>query len=151
MITNFNGMLFCYPTKPEMDRVHTTLTDRKIPAATVLKAWNQERPPYPWTVALICKDKAALDVIDNILCDEKIDTGEADMYAGEERIRGFFTMLLIGKYEPGIVRIEAKECPRKAISSTYCTFCQFGHLLECHHPMNCLQANCSHLKKYEDF
>ncbi|MBU1067857.1 hypothetical protein KKE60_08725, partial [Patescibacteria group bacterium] len=25
-----------------------------------------------------------------------------------------------------------------------CMFCQYGHLLECHHPYNCEEANCEH-------
>ncbi len=28
-------------------------------------------------------------------------------------------------------------------------FCQFGHLTECHYPMNCREAECSHLSRYE--
>jgi len=27
-------------------------------------------------------------------------------------------------------------------------FCPFGHLTECHYPMNCEQAQCSHLERY---
>lgn len=27
-------------------------------------------------------------------------------------------------------------------------FCPFGHMLECHYPMNCVDANCSHLQRY---
>jgi hypothetical protein len=28
-------------------------------------------------------------------------------------------------------------------------FCPFGHLTECHFPMNCEQAQCSHLERYQ--
>jgi hypothetical protein len=27
-------------------------------------------------------------------------------------------------------------------------FCQTGHMMECHYPMDCLTAKCSHLAKY---
>lgn len=30
-------------------------------------------------------------------------------------------------------------------------FCQFGHMTECHFPLNCSQAACSHLSKYDDY
>jgi hypothetical protein len=29
-------------------------------------------------------------------------------------------------------------------------FCAFGHLLECHYPHTCREANCSHMDGYED-
>jgi len=28
-------------------------------------------------------------------------------------------------------------------------FCPTGHMLECHYPMDCQEAKCSHLAKYE--
>ena len=30
------------------------------------------------------------------------------------------------------------------------TFCMSGHLLECHYPLDCRQAACSHLTRYEE-
>jgi len=47
-------------------------------------------------------------------------------------------------YEPGIDKIKEGRCPIHADYPMACTFCQFGHILECHHPMNCQEANCSH-------
>lgn len=149
MMPNFTGMLFCYRTKKEMDEVYTRLNDLKI--TTVMKAWNHEKPkpPYPWTVAIICNDKAQLELVDTKLVDSGIDLGTADIYVGEARILEFFKMLVIvGKYEPGIVRIEAGECPLNGKSAISCQFCPVGHMLECHHPMTCDQAKCSHLAKY---
>ena len=29
-------------------------------------------------------------------------------------------------------------------------FCSFGHMLECHYPMRCLEAKCDHLSRYEE-
>ena len=29
-------------------------------------------------------------------------------------------------------------------------FCGYGHLLECHYPLNCRQAACNHLPRYEE-
>lgn len=149
MIPNFTGMLFCYVEKREMDEVYKRLIDLKIPDAQILKAWNQTRPPYPWTVAIICKDKQTLKEVDTFLVRQNVDMGHADSYAGEARIQEFFRMMVIGKYEPGIVRIEAGECPIGAINPIQCQFCMMGHMLECHHPMTCEQAKCSHLEKYD--
>lgn len=71
--------------------------------------------------------------------------------AGERGILDFFTMLpLDNKFEPGIARIAAGECPLNAKSAMACTFCPVGHMLECHHPMTCSQAKCSHLAKYDE-
>lgn len=142
------GMLFCYRTKKEMDEIYKRLTDLKLPEAKVLKAWNSARPPYAWTVAIICKDNKRLHEIDDILCRPNFDVGDADAYSGEHRIQDFFGMMVIGKYEPGMVRIEAGECPRGAKTPMACTLCPVGHMLECHAPMTCIEAQCSHLVKY---
>ncbi len=29
-------------------------------------------------------------------------------------------------------------------------FCSYGHMLECHFPMTCEEADCSHLARYRD-
>jgi len=151
MMPNFTGMLFCYRTKKEMDEIYKRLEDLKI--VTVLKAWNQARPkpPYPWTVAIICKDKEELEYLDTKLVESGIDLGTSDVYTGEARIQEFFRMLVItGKYEPGIIKIEAGECPLNGKSAMSCQLCPVGHILECHHPMTCDKAECSHLTKYDE-
>lgn len=152
-IPNLTGMLFCYATKKEMDEVYKHLEELKIsesleiPGIMVLKAWNQKRPPYPWTIAIICKDTKTLKEVDTLLCRVNVDTGHADTYDGEARIRDFFGMMVFGKFEPGIVRIEAGECPKGAKSPIQCQFCIEGHMTECHYPMDCEQAKCSHYER----
>jgi len=44
----------------------------------------------------------------------------------------------------GIGRIDRGECPLHATSPVACTFCSFGHMLECHYPKTCEEAECSH-------
>ena len=44
----------------------------------------------------------------------------------------------------GIQRIELGECPRGVVAAFACTFCSFGHMLECHYPQTCDEAECSH-------
>jgi hypothetical protein len=41
-------------------------------------------------------------------------------------------------------QIERGECPIGAISPVSCMFCSFGHMLDCHYPYTCEEANCSH-------
>lgn len=47
-------------------------------------------------------------------------------------------------YLPGLHLIEAGVCPAGAVLATACTFCQYGHMTECHHPLTCEEAECSH-------
>jgi len=47
-------------------------------------------------------------------------------------------------YQEGIKLIDLGLCPTHYNN---CMFCEFGHLTECHHPMNCEEAQCSH---YQD-
>jgi len=44
----------------------------------------------------------------------------------------------------GIGRIDRFECPLDAVSPAACMFCSYGHMLECHYPKTCKEANCSH-------
>ena len=44
----------------------------------------------------------------------------------------------------GIGLITRGECPLGARAPTACMLCRFGHLMDCHHPKTCEQANCSH-------
>jgi len=50
-------------------------------------------------------------------------------------------------YKSGIEKVRSGECPRKALSPMGCMFCEFGHMMECHFPMNCEEANCSHYQE----
>ena len=47
-------------------------------------------------------------------------------------------------YPAGKDLIMHGQCPRHADSPISCTFCQFGHILECHYPKTCEEANCDH-------
>lgn len=146
---NLTGFLFCYDDKKAMETVYKRLKDLKLREVDVKKSWNPVGVPYPWTVAVICKDKKRLDEVDDLLVEKNIDLGGADSYAGELRILEFLRMLpLDGKYEPGMARIAAGECPLHAQSPMACQFCMCGHILECHHGMTCEQAKCSHLARY---
>lgn len=44
----------------------------------------------------------------------------------------------------GIGAISRNECPRGARLATACAFCHYGHMLDCHYPKTCEQAECSH-------
>lgn len=158
-ITKLTGFLICYSDRAQMDKVHAMLKDlkQKEPAmkdAVISRAYNhKDNIPYPWTIALIVTDEAKLTSLDNYLTDSNIDLGEnSELFAGERRILDFFGMMpLDGKYEPGIVKIKTGTCPRGANQQMSCMLCPTGHLLECHAPMTCLQAKCSHLSKYDEF
>ncbi len=106
------GFLLCYKTKPEMETVYKRLKDLKLPEADVKKSWNPVDVPYPWTVAVICKDRKRLDEVDAILVEKNVVLGGADSYTGELRILEFLRMLPLDvEYVPGIARIAAGECP----------------------------------------
>jgi len=42
------------------------------------------------------------------------------------------------------------NCPavQMRIEPFNCIFCPYGHMTECHYPLDCEQANCSHMNKY---
>lgn len=150
-LPQLNGVVIYYGDKKEMEIVYKRLKDLKLPEVEVKKSWNpQPNILYPWTIAFIRKDEKNPDKLDNYLTENKIDLGGiGHIQVGEPRILEFFRMLpLDGKYEPGMARIAARECPLNATSPMACTFCMVGHMMECHHPMNCEQANCSHLSRY---
>lgn len=149
MMPKMTGILFCYQTRDEMMEVYERLKGLNPPEVFIEKAYNQQDVPYRWTIAVICKDKKKLGEVDKYLVENKIYTGEADIYNGEVRIRQFFEMMLLGKYEPGFIKVKEGYCPLNAKSPMACTFCQYGHLLECHAPMGCEEAKCSHLTKYD--
>lgn len=51
------------------------------------------------------------------------------------------------RFPTGIGRIERGECPSGAVSPVACTFCTYGHMLECHHPFTCEEVECSHYQQ----
>lgn len=147
-LQKLTGMMFCYKTRKEMMDIYDRLKALNLQNIAIEKAYNQEEVQNKWTVAVICKDKMKLAEVDKILVD--VDTGDADQYDGELRIRQFFGMMLLGKYEPGFIKIQEGYCPINANNPMACTFCQFGHMLECHYDMTCEEAKCSHLAKYNE-
>ena len=44
----------------------------------------------------------------------------------------------------GIAKTSTGQCPLGHASSMACMFCGFGHMTDCHYPLTCEQANCSH-------
>lgn len=44
----------------------------------------------------------------------------------------------------GIYKIATGKCPIGAISPLACQVCSTGHMTECHHPLTCDEAQCSH-------
>jgi len=47
----------------------------------------------------------------------------------------------------GIAKITNGECPTGAFSPMACMFCPYGHMLECHFPYSCEEAECSHYQE----
>lgn len=155
-ITKMTGILICYSERVEMDKVHARLKELKqkepeLKDVVISKAYNPiDGIPYPWTIALLVTDAQKLKWLDDYLTDSKVDLGkDQELYAGELRVQDYFRMLpLDGKYEPGMVKIKTGTCPLKAVNLMACMFCSMGHLLECHFPKNCEEAQCQHLSKY---
>lgn len=50
----------------------------------------------------------------------------------------------------GIGLISRGECPVHAFLAIACTFCPYGHALDCHYPKTCEEANCGHYKEQLD-
>lgn len=50
----------------------------------------------------------------------------------------------------GVLLTTDGQCPIGATSPMACTFCSFGHMLECHHPLTCNEAECSHWRDAAD-
>jgi hypothetical protein len=47
----------------------------------------------------------------------------------------------------GIGKIDRGECPIGAVNPMGCMLCPYGHMLECHHPYTCEEAQCSHYRR----
>lgn len=46
----------------------------------------------------------------------------------------------------GVWRTQNGKCPRGDLTPMACMFCPYGHMLECHHPYTCEEAECSHYR-----
>lgn len=53
---------------------------------------------------------------------------------------------LFGK-PTGIGKIERGECELGGATPMACMFCSYGHMLECHYPYTCEEAECSHYQQ----
>ncbi len=125
-LPKLNGAVIYYGDKKEMETVYKHLKDLKLPEVEVKKSLDPEQDTlYPWVIAFIRKDEKNPDELDKYLTENKIDLGKLrHISVGEPGILDFFTMLpLDGRFEPGIARIAAGECPLNAKSAMACTFC----------------------------
>lgn len=54
------------------------------------------------------------------------------------------------RFPTGVGRIDRGECPIDGLTPMNCMFCDFGHMLECHYPHTCKEAECSHYLQGQD-
>ena len=47
----------------------------------------------------------------------------------------------------GAVKTSTGQCPLGGTSPMACMFCRFGHMTDCHYPLTCEEANCSHYQE----
>lgn len=50
----------------------------------------------------------------------------------------------------GAVKTSLGECPLGGASPMACMFCWYGHMTECHYPLTCEEAQCSHYQAEMD-
>jgi len=62
----------------------------------------------------------------------------------EDSIKKVEEMESISGKPSGIGKIDRGECERGAINAIACNLCPFGHMLECHYPLTCDEAECGH-------
>ena len=51
------------------------------------------------------------------------------------------------RFSTGIGRVTRGECPVRAVTPIGCMFCSYGHMLECHYPQICVDAECYHYQQ----
>ena len=51
---------------------------------------------------------------------------------------------LLSPFPTGVGQIERGQCPLGARTPMSCMVCEFGHMLDCHYPLDCEEAQCSH-------
>lgn len=56
------------------------------------------------------------------------------------------TMEQGARFPTGIGQIERGNCPTGARLPTACMLCTHGHMLECHYPYTCEEAECLHYR-----
>lgn len=47
----------------------------------------------------------------------------------------------------GIGAIDRGECPMGAVLPIACMLCDYGHVMDCHYPKSCEEANCYHYQE----
>jgi len=47
----------------------------------------------------------------------------------------------------GAVKTSTGQCPMGGTSPMACMFCQYGHMTDCHYPLTCEEADCSHYQE----
>ncbi len=48
------------------------------------------------------------------------------------------------RYPTGMGRVDRGECPIHAWTPERCRLCEYGHMMCCHWPMTCGEADCGH-------
>lgn len=73
-----------------------------------------------------------------------------EQFAGISLVDGVETpvVLTYKGYPHGAAMIKYGLCGIGATHPGGCFFCQFGHMTECHFPLDCKQAACSHLASF---
>ena len=75
------------------------------------------------------------------LADSLVDKGFSKEEAKESAAKAIGTM--------GATKTKLGLCPLGKISAIACMFCSYGHMTECHFPLDCKEANCSHYQQAE--
>jgi len=50
----------------------------------------------------------------------------------------------MARFPSGVGRIARGECPLGNVLPLACMLCECGHMLECHYPQTCEEAQCEH-------
>lgn len=73
-----------------------------------------------------------LEDTEQVLRDEGMPAEEARRQA-EEQVSSM-----------GATKTLTDNCPLGNTSPMACMLCRYGHMTDCHHPLTCEEANCSH-------
>jgi len=65
----------------------------------------------------------------------------------EESLKNIAELERNSRFPTGIGRIERGECQAGGLNPIACTFCPYGHMLECHWPYTCDKVECSHYQQ----
>jgi len=84
-------------------------------------------------------NKSNAEILAILLADFRKNHSE-NSNMSDEQILGFFK-----KVNPWM------ECPieKGRVQPMQCMFCSYGHMVECHYPLSCDEAQCSHSGGYD--